>query len=563
MKRNKIVAFALASLMGVTSVGVLSSCGTRKPGGLGAVVESAPVVDDTKSILTVATFDGGVGHEWLQEAALRFEELHTETVFESGKKGVIVDVAYDKDNYGGTVLAEKTLNKDVYFTEGIEYYRFVNDGKVADITDVVDGTFTTYGQEVDAQGQPVSIESKLDPSFKSYFTEKDGRYYMLPFYDGFYGFIYDVDLFEQEGYYFDEDGDTIKKTPGETQKSFDDRKSTGPDGIAGNYDDGLPKTYEQFVELIDIISINNVPFCYSGNYNDYVSKAFRSFIADYEGEAFKLNYTLTGNDVELINVDDSGNVTTFTEDITPENAYLLKKQAGNYYALMMQEKLFGSTKYIGGNWNAFDFTEAQSEFIMSKYTARRYAMLIDGVWWENEATKVFTDLEFRGDTKASRRFGFLPIPKQNVDRAGNQTMLSANSSFCFINKQCKNMDLAKEFMRFIHTDVEMSHFSAKTSITRSLNYTVTAEDRAKATHFGKTLIDMRAQATVIYPYSTVDLVLDNPSAFTEQMWYLTAKINNSNFNNPFNAFRDNTATAIQYFNGLYTFQNDVWPTLER
>ena len=553
MKRNKIMALALASLM---SVGVLTGC-QKRPGGLfGPTIESTPVVDKTKTVITAATYDGGVGHAWLEAAARRFEKEYAEVSFEEGKKGVVVDVAYDKENYSGTQLSQKTLNKDVYFTEGVEYYTFVQDGKVADITDVVTGSMAQFGETG-------TIEDKLDTATKEYLTAKDDKYYMLPFYDGFYGFIYDVDLFETAGFYFGDDGDTIVRGKTETQKEFDARKANGPDGVDGTYDDGLPATYEQFIELCDIISINYTPFCYSGNYNDYVSKAFRSFIADYEGEAFKLNYTLRGDDVELINVDAAGNVTPFTMDINPSNAHYLKKQAGNYYALKMQEELFGSTKYIGGSFNAFDYTEAQSKFIMSKYTNNRYAMLVEGVWWENEATDIFEELEIRGDTKESRRFGLLPIPKQNTSRAGNQTMYAANSSFCFINKECKQMKAAKEFLRFCHTDAEMSKFSSKTSIPRSLQYTVTPDDRAKATHFGKTLIDMRASATVVYPYSSESIVIKNPASFTDLVWYLTSRVNNTNINNPFNAFKNGTATAETYFQGLFLYQEAIWPTLER
>lgn len=538
----------MASLM---SVGLLAGC-QKRPGGLGVKLESAPVVDKTKTTITVATYDGGVGHVWLEDAARRFEKAYAEHSFEEGKKGIIVNVDYNKDTYSGVQLSEKSLNKDIYFTEGVEYYTFIQDNKVADITDVVTGSMAQFGETG-------TIEDKLDTTTKDYLTAGDDKYYMLPFYDGFYGFIYDVDLFEEAGFYFGDDGDTIARSEGESQETFDARKANGPDGIDGTYDDGLPATYEQFIELCDIINVNYTPFCYSGNYNDYVDKAFRSFIADYEGEAFKLNYTLNGKDVKLIDVDDAGNITEFTKDIDPSNAYYLKKQAGNYYALKMQETLFGSTKYIGGSWNALDYTAAQKEFIMSKYTENRYAMLLEGVWWENEATDIFEELEFRGDTKESRRFGLLPIPKQSAERAGKQTMYAANSSFCFINKDCKQMAAAKEFLRFVHTDAEMSKFSSKTSIPRSLQYTVTAEDRAKATHFGKTLIDMRASATVVYPYSAQSIVINNPASFTDLVWYLTSKINNTNINNPFTAFKNGTATAETYFQGLFIYQSSVYP----
>ena len=125
------------------------------------------------------------------------------------------------------------------------------------------------------------------------------------------------------------------------------------------------------------------------------------------------------------------------------------------------------------------------------------------------------------------------------------------------------MELAKEFMRFLHTDAEMSKFSAKTSISRSLNYEVNDADKLTATHFGKSLIEMRSMSKVVYPYSSLPLVINNASSFTEGSWYLTASVKGKTFNNPFNAFKDGDATAAEYFNGLYTYQQSMWSSLQR
>jgi hypothetical protein len=256
----------------------------------------------------------------------------------------------------------------------------------------------------------------------------------------------------------------------------------------------------------------------------------------------------------------------FSQERLNEVAIELQKQAGKYYALNMEEKLFGSTKYIGGSTNTMGHTEAQRKFINSKYgnDANRYAILAEGVWWENEAEDTFKENETnRGDKKSDRRFSFMPIPKANETLAGAQTMLSLNNSYGFINKDSQNMELAKEFMRFLHTDAEMSKFSAKTSIPRSLNYSVSSEDRATATHFGKSLIDMRATAKVIYPYSSTSLVLNNPTSFDEIMWFSTTKIGKTEYTSPMKVFQGGDASAAEYFNGLYAYQQGKWSTLKK
>ena len=74
---------------------------------------------------------------------------------------------------------------------------------------------------------------------------------------------HDVDLFEEEGYYFDDFGDTIRLKDGKNataakRAEFEAQKSKGPDNVKGTYDDGLPATYDQFIELCDIISAKNI-----------------------------------------------------------------------------------------------------------------------------------------------------------------------------------------------------------------------------------------------------------------------------------------------------------------
>ena len=194
-------------------------------------------------------------------------------------------------------------------------------------------------------------------------------------------------------------------------------------------------------------------------------------------------------------------------------------------------------------------------------------MLLEGVWWENEAEPTFQLLETtRGEKKSDRNFGWLPMPKVDEDRVAqqqDQTLFSANSSFGFINASCENMELAKEFMRFLHTDAEMSKFTAKTSITRSLQYPIDDADKAMATGFGKSIMEIRSNAKVVYPYSALNMVIDNASSFTQEIWYLVSATNGKNLKSPFNAFKNKTATAKDYFNGLYSYQKGHWNTLQK
>ena len=95
-----------------------------------------------------------------------------------------------------------------------------------------------------------------------------------------------------------------------------------------------------------------------------------------------------------------------------------------------------------------------------------------------------------------------------------------------------------------------------------MKYEVTEADRANASYFGKTLIDMRANADVVYPCSGSNLAIQNPANFENDTWFGYSTVGQVR-NNALGAFKDGKATALQYFNGLYTYQKGNWSALKR
>ena len=87
MKIKKFLAMIVALIMSVVSLGAFTSCGE----------EEGNDYDPNKANLTVATYNGGVGRAWLDDAIYRFEQLHAEsTHFQEGRKGVKISLAADK-----------------------------------------------------------------------------------------------------------------------------------------------------------------------------------------------------------------------------------------------------------------------------------------------------------------------------------------------------------------------------------------------------------------------------------------------------------------------------------
>lgn len=551
MKSKKRVSAILLACMTLSMAA--SACGR------GIVMDNSEEAEG-KTTISVSTYNKGVGKKWLEDAARRFELLHENTPFEEGKKGVYIDVQGTND--AADILLKKSLTADIYFTELMNYMQYINESKVAPITDVVQADLKSVGE----QGK--TIEGKLAQSQKDFLTAKDGDYYALPFYDGFMGFVYDVDVFETNLYYFDEQGEFVIDLTD---------KSKGIDGVAGTLDDGLPRTYAEFEKLVDHIRLDGKmsPFVYATKAEDYYTKGLTNWWADYEGkEKMQANWALSGeiDYIEGFNVDGTPIIKQTTIDSTKgmDSIKMLQAQPGKYYALQfLRDYVMGDKS---NHVSASDYLMSQYSLIRTgvKSGASSAAMLMEGVWWENEADKegkfssVYKeDLNAKKngvkeeDYRKYRRFAFMPIPKVSEDNFGasatKTTLYSGNDAYAFISSNSKGvkLDVAKEFLKFLHTDKELSLFSVETSIPRALTYTMDAEDKENMTYFGKSVIAMKENADIVYPYSNNEYYLKNAATFILKEWCWKSKIGGAEQNNPFSVFvKNEKTTAKDYFEGL-------------
>lgn len=538
------------------ALGMVATCGLTACGG-DNTDNSGDVAG--KTTIRVGTYNGGLGMDWLREAAARFEELYKDQSFADGETGVAVKVV---ESQAGDMLASRSLDRDVYLTEAVDYYYLQNQGKLADISDVATTSLSAYGEDK-------TIASKLDNALNDFLTAKDGKYYAIPFYEGFYGFIYDVDMFEANGWFFSESGSFTSTN-----------KSKGIDGVEGTYDDGLPKTYAQFKQLLDKIRKDSVtPLVYSSESMVYFINTLANYWADYEGKAkMQRNWSLEGEINVVSGFDADGNPTVESKTITSADMRELQKQPGKYYALKFLKEIVMSN---GQNYvSATDFKAAQLQLIQSCLDGENQegavAMIIDGSWFENEAELAQTfelveGLDMREDIagkdyKKTRKLAFMPIPmvdesettlnsgSKNEDGSHKQTLVSANDSFCFINAGTTGakLEVSKEFLKFLHTDAEMSLFTAKTSITRPYTYTIEESVKADMSYFGQSLMEMKESSDIVYPYSANPTYVANSSEFLLGTWGWRSEVGNSTAINPFSHFRANPATTARtYFEGLY------------
>lgn len=515
-------------------------------------------IDHTKTQLYVCNYNGGFGEEWLKKAKTRFEAAHAEDSYESGKTGVQVVIHNTKDS-GSTINSRmSTTTDEVFFAESVYYYDFVAGDMLLDITDMVEEKLTAFGEIK-------SVEDKLTDEQKNYFRTPDGKYYGLPHYSGFIGIVFDVDLFESVGLYFskDEDNGNDGFVYGKGDQFDREELSAGPDGIEGTYDDGLPVTFDDFFKLCDYIKENRIiPMSWAGQYPSYPANLMTSFWADYEGrEQMMLNYTFKGTATNLVTV--SGGTVTPKGDveISEQNGYELHSQRGKYEALNFMDRLVDTSKAYCYD-KSFNKSQsqmgAQEDYLYGGKVRGKdsIAMMIEGNWWENEASGIFESVvesTSKNNARGVRRFGLMPMPKAEGAHEG-LTLIDNNVAACFINKNIKEFkkDLARSFLQFCHTDESLREFNITTNCPKAYNYdTDSIKNSEEMTYFGKWVMEMKDNAEVVYPYSSNSLYLDYQSEF---IYYQNIWANGSTYDAA-NVLRQSGKTADNYFGDMINHRN--------
>lgn len=466
-------------------------------------------------------------------------------------------------------------NRDeVYFTEYAYYYSMKAEGVLGDITDAVTADLKSFG---DKDGS--TIESKLTAEQKAYFgvSENDGKthYYAIPHYSAYTGIIYDIDLFDENLYYF-------AKTP--TGSALEElfvadntvARSAGPDGVEGTDDDGLPATYDEFFKLCEYIKQGAAtPLVWTGaNYKDYLNSFMTSLATDYEGlDQMMLNYTLRGSATDLGTAQNG----QFVKDasataITESNGYELARQAGKYYALQFVEKICRNDNYhFGSTFNsAYSHMNAQEDFLYSGKDGETdpIAMLIDGIWWESEATPTFNEMTSNmGEqySKANRNFGFMPFPKATQEKVaeGKKTLYDHIFSMCFMKANIEEWKkpIAYDFIKFVNSDAQLVEYSQITDTPKALNYTMDDAQLAKMSPFGRSVIKAKQSSDIVYPFSTAKKYVNNQSSFAMAEMFRTS-IGSSEYQWAANAFHENNSLTVDaYFGGMKTYTQNNWSKL--
>ena len=479
MKRNKTKFLALG-MAAVLSVGVAAGCGN---GNIGK--------DEDSSKITQISFRqwGGTASstDWLQQAADRFAAEKANEPYESGKKGVKVEIS---------------TNKDSDYTSSIPDYDILMDENEANIYDM-----QTRGYLADIDDLVKGLQSKIDPQLLPKFKGADGKYYGLPHYSYDVSISYNVDLFMAENLYIAAPGEEsvvnyksslLPASSAGVNFVFNEntKKSCGPNGIPNDYDDGLPSSLEEFIVLCDYIKnkkqIN--PFAISditgganyafmlieslwaGMVGTDAMKATTCNFTDAEVEVVKegaLSYdgTLLNTGIKMPQ--------TETVVLSDDNGYRMYDMSARYYALSFLE--LAKNKGWFKNQQMTN-TKAQEFFVLGNYNANdndRCAMLVDSTFWYGEAVSGGTLTKYKslsGGKEAN--VSMMPMPVQLTGQVtegnGKKPTVIDTSATVFVNKRVeKNEGLfraVKEFIEFLYSDAELKAFTETSKLTMNLKY---------------------------------------------------------------------------------------------
>ena len=437
-----------------------------------------------------------------------------------------------------------TAKEDVYFLEDVNYYQGISEGYFLDISDIVTEKLTKYGETE-------SIEDKLYEDQVDFYKAPNGKYYGLPHSQSPTLFTYDADLFEENGLYFGADGKLGQKSTGTL--------SNGPDGKPNTYDDGLPATYAQFFQLCDRMTKRGIaPMIWSGAYPFYSTDLSIGLRADFEGAEAGLAYNFEGTATHLVAFDEDGKAMidkdgniTYREpvQITEENGYEVFTSAGYYYAYSFLETIYKNHYYSDYSFNeGVSHEGAQDYFLLSNKDndMQDIGMLVEGVYWVNEAKQTFKDMAaYPNSSLKERNLKIMPMPKATEAQVGEQaTFMDSLNHLAFISAYVdeEKTELAKTFLQYCETQKSLENFLLYTNFPRCYDVNYSNVYNSLCT-YTKSLLDVFEGSRYFFPSSSKVIFQKNYNEFSKYYDMGTP----ANGRDPMWTIKDDGKTALDLF----------------
>ena len=329
-KATRLAVLSMAALMSIGATGALSACG-----GAGGGTNNPNAVN-------IKAVNLGFGVEWLYQLTDAYTKANPDTTFNitplAGQDGVEA-IQGEMESLSGST--------DIFFTRPSDFHSVCYQGEVvtkagkfdcayADLTDIWQ---SAYDGENGA-----TMESKIDAAYAEYLNV-DGKYYGVPWADGFMGIVRNKNVW----------------------------------ATLGLTEDDVPLTTNEWLALCDEIKVlakeaktsgktqfEIAPILYSKS-EEYYTSIFPIWLAQYEGKASMENLENGLDPIgefsdKLYNYKGQTVALEFVAD-------LLTKENGQY-------------KYHHKDCDSLDFTTMQSYFLLDQA-----AFCVNGSWLEIEMNK--------------------------------------------------------------------------------------------------------------------------------------------------------------------------------
>ncbi|MBR6737592.1 MAG: hypothetical protein IKL82_04425 [Clostridia bacterium] len=556
-------------------------------------------VDDSETtVLTIPYSSGGIGKDWITGPAARFGELRKNHSYAEGKTGVVIKAVE------GGASASNVLGStfDIIGFDRVDYNPIDMAANGSAIC--LDEAFTTPLTEF---GETKTVAEKIDPAFADFFKGADGRYYGIPCMEYYGGLTYDPVTYVNYGLYiaacnvtgendaeFELNHDNLGFTFGSKEEGYandygmvkyessyfgidlylafgpgeynentledelpKDSFCVGPNGIKGDYDDGLPSSVYELIALCDYMKSEGLcsPFALSGEYQNYSNMfsdgLYHSLAGNYDGYSI-MTLDTQGREIEVIT--GWSNEKLFPN--CPELAHLHKPitkkvkvtEQNGYYTNWMVARYWGAAFLeIAAtlSWYNPSFTEGLSHrktherFIFGNYDTAPgvppTAFLMEGSFWNNEARFMgwYDDLYEYKYPLDHRDFKWMPLPvtvdipvigeinyttdTTNIPGTYDEdaykdgfaghapTIIDVTRSFYVINGKLKNnpekLEAAIDYVRFIMTDPELTYYAIESGCFRPMKFEIDesiVEGKAAWNVYMQSLWNVKKDAYTVY-----------------------------------------------------------------
>lgn len=554
-KKTKTLALSLACM--VVGTGLLAGCS----GGGGTV--------SGKQEIGISIFNGGHGTAWATDLATKFMQENPEynekyeIVFYPEKKNE-QEITNAMSMEGSTTQAAITSANR--FQDGI-----LKGSAFEDLSDLLT-------RKVDGSEKTIKDKFEDYDTWKAIYSNKGEGLYALPFSDSILGLVIDHQMFIDNGWYeFATEADAgevaaqgitytvhrngrlvFSSSTGESKyKEGDYILSKGHDNKYGTYDDGQPVDIAGWESMLERIDASKTKcFISSGASVDYTNFILYALFAQYEGmtgwEAY-FNYDSNGQTLKFINEDG-----TVREDVmTLENGYSINEIEGVYKAYEFMYKYMNpnpSNNAKSASWmhsactaGAVTHIDAQNYFLTGLGKAGdknnpQSAMLVDGAWWEYEASTMFNHL---GTDDASRGYGqreyrYLVLPQLEGQKNDKSVFASCETGVLLVGKDKDKERLActKDFIAYLLKDSSLSYYTGVTGTLMWYDYEVSPEDYAKLTPFAKNVLDIYKDK------ENIDIVRSRLSCLESPLAYASARGSSAIMTPKFNGVGGGAALSV-------------------